>query len=327
MSVQIDNQVPAELTQAIDRLPEGAAALKHVAPSFGRRLWQERWFYLFISPFFLLFAVLGLYPLVFSLYLSFTQWDSIGPINFVGLANFRTLLLDGQFYNSLLVTVIIGCMYIPPMFILAFGFAVLLNDQTIRLRGLIRAGVFIPCITPMVVIAFVFQILYDTKFGLLNWIWTHGFGWLGAAPIPWLESGTWAKISVSILLVWRWTGYNMVLMLAGLQGISADLYEAATLDGAGRFQRMWHVTVPLMRPTLTFCAIMSLIGTAFMFDEVFVLTKGGGPGTATNTFGMYLFNQGFSDFRFGYASAAAYVVAAVVFLLSLATLRGGRSAV
>ena len=117
----------------------------------------------------------------------------------------------------------------------------------------------------------------------------------------------------------------MVLILAGLQGIGEDLYEAATLDGASRFQKLWHVTLPLLRPTLTFCAVMSLVGTAFMFDEPFVLTNGG-PGVETTNFGLYLFQLSFQSFRFGYASAAAYVVAGVVFLLTLVVLRLGKAA-
>lgn len=267
--------------------------------------------------------MLGLYPLVFSLYLSFVRWDGLGTLEWVGLANFRLLLTDVRFWSSLGVTLILGGLYIPPMFALALGLALLLNDQNLKLRGFFRAAVFVPCITPMVVIAIVFALLFGTQFGLVNWVWT---GLFGGENIAWLETTWGARIAVCVVLVWRWTGYNMVLMLAGLQGISHDLYEAATLDGASRTQRLWHVTLPLLRPTLTFCAIMSLVGTAFMFDEVFVLTDNGGPGVATTNFGLYLFQLSFESFRFGYASAAAYVVAAVVFLLTLVVLRLGRAA-
>lgn len=292
----------------------------------GPRLWRNRHFYLFIAPFFALFALLSVYPLGFSLYLSFVKWDGLTDARFIGLENFVSLAQDEEFHTSLVNTVLIGAMYIPPMFVLAFLFALLLNSERLPLRGLLRTSVFLPCITPMVVVAIVFSLLYSTESGLLNFLVAVGnamLPWGRLEPIPWLESERWSKVSVSILLMWRWTGYNMVLMLAGLQGIPGQLYEAATIDGASWWDRTRHVTLPLMRPTFVFCGIMSLVGTFYMFDEVFVLTEGG-PGMSSTNFGLFLFNQAFTDFRFGYASAAAYAVAAVVFLVSLALLRWRR---
>ena len=287
------------------------------------RIWQHRHFYYFISPFFVLFGVFGLYPLGFSLYLSLVKWDGLTPPVMVGFENFVTLFQDDAFYTSLANTVVIGAMYIPPMFLLAFLFAQILNSERLPMRGLFRTSVFLPCITPMVVIAIVFSLLYSSEAGLFNYLLKTFTAFLPGgpvAPVPWLESEEWSKTSVAVLLVWRWTGYNMVLMLAGLQTIPAQYYEAATIDGAGLWRRMWHITLPLMRPTFVFCGIMSLIGTFYMFDEVFVLTQGG-PGVSSTNFGLFLFNQAFTDFRFGYASAAAYTVAAGVFLASLAILR------
>ena len=291
--------------------------------SFWREVWRYRHFYLNISPFFLLIAVFGLYPLIFSLYLSFMKWDGLTAPVSVGLENFVMLFSDGMFYTALWNTLVIGLMYVPPMFVLAFLFASLLNSKRLRLRGLFRVGVFMPCITPMVVVAIVFTLLYSAESGLFNYglrALTGLFPGGPMAPIPWLESEAWSKISVALLLVWRWTGYNMVLMLAGLQGISDDYYEAAIIDGATRWQRMRHITLPLMRPTLVFCGIMSLIGTVYMFDEVFVMTQGG-PGTSSTNFGLYLFNLAFMDFRFGFASSAAYTVAIAVFVVSLVILK------
>ena len=301
--------------------PPGAPG-EYAGETLGGRMRRHAAFYWFISPFFVLFGILGLYPLVFSLYLALVRWDGLGPQEWVGLANFRNLFADGAFWSSLWVTLVIGVMYIPPMFGLALGLALLLNDQTLKLKGLFRAAVFVPCITPMVVIAIVFTLLFGTQFGVLNWL----LGFVGIEPVAWLQTTWGARFALTVVLVWRWTGYNMVLMLAGLQGIDHNLYEAATLDGASRSQKLWHVTLPLLRPTLTFCAIMSLVGTAFMFDEPFVLTANGGPGTATTNFGLFLFQQSFDTFRFGYASAAAYVVAGAVFLLSLIVLRLGKAA-
>ena len=291
--------------------------------SLMKRVWQHRHFYLFISPFFILFAVFGLYPLLFSFYLSFAQWDGLTELTWVGFANFDNMLHDEIFFTSLWNTLVIGLMYLPPMFIGAFVFALILNTSWLKLRGLFRAAFFLPVVTPMVVVAIVFTLLYGQEAGLINYLIDRAataFPALGLKPIPWLTSESWAKPAVAVLLVWRWTGYNMVLMLAGLQGISEEYYEAATIEGAGPFQRMWYITLPLMRPIFVFCAIMSLIGTVYMFDEVFVLTQGG-PGTSSTNFGLYLFNVSFTDFKFGYASSMAYTVAFFVFITSLVILR------
>ena len=272
--------------------------------------WKYRHFYLFVAPFFLLFAVFGLYPLLFSFYLSFTKWDGLTERVWVGLANYGRLIDDELFRTSLWNTLAIGLLYVPPMLILAFLFAVMLNEPALKFKAFFRAAFFLPCVTPMVVIAIVFGLLFSAEKGFLNYL----LSLVHVAPIAWLNSEQWSKVSVAILVLWRWTGYNMVLMLAGLQGIPGEYYEAATVDGATALQRLRHITLPMMKPTFVFCGIMSLMGTVYMFDEVFVLTRGG-PGTSSTNFGRYLFNTSFSSFKFGYASSMAYTVAAIVFLL------------
>ncbi|HUT58131.1 MAG TPA: sugar ABC transporter permease [Phycisphaerae bacterium] len=273
-------------------------------------------FYLFLAPFGVMFAVFGLYPLGFSLYLSFVKWDGLTEKTWVGLGNFLALADDEVFLASIWNTLVIGLLYVPPMLIAAFLFAVGLNASWLRLRGVLRAAFFLPAVTPMVAVAVVFTLLYGVEAGLLN----HALKGLGLDAVPWLVSETWSKPSVAILLLWRWTGYNMLLMLAGLQGISPEYYEAAAIDGAGAVRRLWHITLPLMRPIFIFCLITSIIGTVYMFDEVFVLTEGG-PGTSSTNIGMYLFNISFSDYKFGYASAVAYTTAVAVFVVSLLILR------
>jgi len=279
-------------------------------------MWKHRHFYLFISPFFILFAVFGLYPLLFSFYLSFTRWDGLTERTWAGLGNFATLVHDEIFFTSLWNTLAIGVLYVPPMFIGAFIFALVLNTAWLKFRGFFRAAFFMPVVTPMVVVSIVFILLYGQEAGLLNYLAAR----IGFEPIPWLVSERWSKPAIAVLLVWRWTGYNMVLMLAGLQSISNEYYEAARIEGAGPIQQMWHITLPLMRPIFVFCSIMSLIGTVYMFDEVFVLTQGG-PGTSSTNLGLYLFNVSFTDFKFGYASCMAYTVAFFVFITSLFILR------
>ena len=281
-----------------------------------RQIAAHKHFYLFISPFFILFAVLGLYPLVFSLVLSFAHWDGLTSIRWVGLNNFVSMIHDDFLVDAIRNTVVVGCLYVPPMLIAAFLLASLLNVGWLRMRAAYRAAVFMPVVTPMVVVALVFGLIFDFESGVLN----YGLRVLHLDPVPWLISENWSKPSLAVLLMWRWTGYNMVLMLAGLQGISKEFYEAALLDGAGPFQRMRYITLPMMRPVFVFCTIMSLIGTVYMFDEIFVMT-GGGPGTSSINIGLYLFNLSFVDFKFGYASCLAYTVALVVFVASLLIFR------
>lgn len=296
------------------------------SPSRSRDLWRYRHFYLFIAPFFLLFAVFGLYPLLFSLYLSFVQWDGMTAMHWVGMANFRAMLDDEILGRALENTLIIGLLYVPPMMILAFLFAQVLNSQWLKLRAFYRAAFFLPCVTPMAVIAVVFGLIFSAEKGVLNYVLlqvNHLLPFLHLPPIPWLTDEAWSKVAVAILVVWRWTGYNMVLMLAGLQGIPEEYYEAAMVDGANPFRQMLHITLPLMRPTFRFCGLLSLLGTIYMFDEIFVLTSGG-PGTSSTNIGMYLFNISFNDFRFGYASCVGYTVAAVVFAGTLLASRRNR---
>ncbi len=291
-----------------------------------RDLWRYRHFYLFVAPFFVLFGVFGLYPLLFSLYLSFTQWDGMTAMQWVGLSNFRAMLNDEILWRALWNTVTIGLLYVPLMMILAFLFAQALNTQWLKMRALYRAAFFLPCVTPMAVIAVVFGLIFSAEKGVLNYVLqqvNHLLPFLHLQPIPWLTSEAWSKVAVAILVVWRWTGYNMVLMLAGLQGIPGEYYEAAEVDGASSWQRVAHITLPLMRPTFRFCGLLSLLGTIYMFDEIFVLT-GGGPGTSSTNIGMYLFNISFNDFRFGYASCVGYTVATVVFAGTLLASRRNR---
>ena len=280
--------------------------------SWFAQVMRYRHFYLFVAPFFVLFAVFGLYPLLFSLYLSFVNWDGITQMHWVGLSNFIEMGSDEILWRSLLNTLIIGLLYVPPMMILAFIFAQLLNAQWLKLKAFYRAAFFLPCVTPMVVISIVFSLIFSTDTGVLNYV----FGLLHIPAAPWLTSEDWSKISVAIMVVWRWTGYNMVLMLAGLQGIPTEYYEAAEVDGASTWQRTRHITMPMMKPVFQFCGLLSLLGTIYMFDEVFVLT-GGGPGTSSTNFGLYLFELSFDDFKFGYSSCVAYSIAIVVLILTL----------
>jgi lactose/L-arabinose transport system permease protein len=284
-------------------------------PGPWQTLHRHRWPYLFIAPFYLLYGGFMLYPVVYSFWLSFQDWRGQRGTVFIGLDNYGRLMADDLFWTSLLNTVVIGLMYVPLMLLLALVLAVVLNSALFRLRTFFRAAVFAPYITATVIMALVFALIYDDQ-GILN----SFLGLVGIGPIPWTNSTEWSKISVAGLLLWHWTGYNMVLMLAGLQTIPHDLYEAADIDGASTVQRFLWITIPLMRPVILFTAILSTIGTFRIFAEPYILT-GGGPLNSSLTVLLYLYQQAFQGFKLGYASAMAYVVVGLVFVLSMIQFR------
>jgi lactose/L-arabinose transport system permease protein len=286
-----------------------------------RQKWAEiykaRWPYLFISPFYILFLIFGVYPVLFSLYLSFTEWKGLGPIKFVGLKNFELLLRDNVFLQSLTNGVILFFLYVPVMTFLALVLAVILNSKRVRGFRFFRTVIFIPYIMNIVAAGFTFRLMLNEKYGLVNAL----LGTFNIAPVPWLESVWGGRISVALLVIWAWLGYNMVIMLAGLQTIPGELTEAALIDGASPTQAFFHVTIPLMRPVILFSVVLSTMGSFNLFSEIYNLTNGGGPVNATITPVIVIFNEAFRDFRLGYASAMAYVYFIILFALTLLQFR------
>lgn len=271
--------------------------------------------YLFISPFYVMFAVFMLYPVVFSFALSFNSWNGVGQMTWEGLGNFARLLDDGLVWQSFTNSAIIFFMYVPAMTLAALILAALLNSAYLRLRSLWRACIFLPYVTAVVAVGFTFALLLDRDYGLLNLILVK----LGFSKVDWLLQPNLARLSLSALVTWRWLGYNMIIMLGGLQNISPDLYEAARIDGAGPVRSFLSVTMPLMRPVILFAVILSTIGTFSLFTEPYVLfqgTGGAGPAHATLTPVLYLYQHAFNYLRFGYASAIAYVYFALLFILT-----------
>ncbi len=294
-----------------------------------KRSWGEvkkkRWAYAyaFISPFYILFAIFSVYPIIFSIYLSFTKWKGMGPKVFVGLENYRRLFGDPIFWQSIRNSVIIFFMYVPIMTLLALILAVILNAKFVRFFQVFRTMIFIPYVTTMIAVGFVFRMMLNAKYGLFNTVLTS----IGIPAVPWLENVWWARVSISLLIIWAWLGYNMVIMQAGLQTIPKDLVEAATIDGANQVQAFFRITVPLMRPIILFSIILSTIGSFGLFNEVYALTAGkqlgqlGGPMYATITPVVYIYQQAFQSYKFGYASAVSYVYFAIIFVLTLLQLR------
>jgi cellobiose transport system permease protein len=284
------------------------------------RWWRRAAPYVFVSPFYLIFLAFGLLPIVFSLAVSLYDWRGTAPASFVGAANYQLLLRDPGFFKALSNTVIVWAGSIPPMILLALVFAVLLNSQRVRWRGFFRTVYFLPVVTSLVITGLIFSFLFSSTFGLVNQLLAP----LGIAPINWLANPAWMKPVLILALLWRWTGNDMVIMLAGLQSIPADLYEAARVDGASGPQTFWHITVPLMRPVIIFSAIISTIGTFNLFAEPFVLFgPDGGIGQAGLVTGTLLYENAFVYFKFGYGAALAWVVAVIVFILSMIQLKLG----
>ena len=210
--------------------------------------------YIAISPFYLLFAVFGLFPILFSIVLSFTDWDGMGEISFVGLAQYQFLVTDDRFWNAVGNTFIIWILSTVPMLFLAMAIAFLLH-QNIRFTPLYRVAFFLPNVTSMVAMAIVFGSVFSDTFGLVNSAMTA----LGLDAVPWLSSPWGIKITIAAMVIWRFTGYNAIIYLAGLQSIPTDLYDAAKVDGANLAQVFFRITVPMLRPIILFTVITSTI--------------------------------------------------------------------
>ncbi len=261
------------------------------------------WGYLFIIPVLLLFSVFRIYPLIRSFSLGFYQWNILSPIKpFVGLQNYRALSEDAIFVQALKNTVIYTVIVIFVGTVIALFLALLLNRK-FKLKETFKLVYFLPVITPMVAVAIVWEWLYQPQFGLFNGILKY----LGLPTQQWLLSKDQALMSVIIFSIWKGVGYNMVIFLAGLQGIPDIYYEAARIDGANSFQRFKGITLPLLMPTTLFVIIMSTISALQVFTQVYVMTQGG-PINATMVTVLYIYKVGFDFLRFGYASAIATVL-------------------
>lgn len=266
--------------------------------------------YFFILPVFIFFLVFMVYPIIYSFILSFQKFQD-GKYIFVAFDNYKMLFKDDVFIRGLENTFIYLIIQVPIMILLALILATLLNNKFIKFKQFFRISFFLPALIGLVAYSIVFKLFLNTDFGLINYVLR-----LFHLPIvDWLNGQLSSKASIILAITWRWTGYNMVILLAALQGIPEDIYEACDIDGANAFQRFLLVTVPLVKPVILFCTITSTIGTLQLFDEPYILT-GGGPSNATITVAQYLYSTGFRYFNFGYAAAISYVIAIIIAILS-----------
>jgi len=273
--------------------------------------------WLFLSPSLIGFSVFVFGAVVFSLFLSFFQWDILTTPRFIGLSNYLKLISeDRTFHLVLRNTALFVLGTVPTRVILGLLFALVLVRR-IPFRSFFRAVVFFPVIIPTVAAAMVWRWIFNADFGLLNDFLYH----IGVSNLPqWLSNPDWALIAIIILSVWKDVGFSTVLFIAGLQGIPVSLYEAAEIDGAGKWKKFWFITLPLISPTMFFVVIINVISSFQVFDQAYVLT-GGGPGNATNTIVYYVYNNAFQWFKMGYASAVAWILFGIIFIATFIQFR------
>ena len=280
------------------------------------------WPYVFISPFFILFAIFGLFPYLYAFYLSFVEWDGIGARQWVGLENYQQLMGDNiwwkSVYNSIWLFV-----FTNVNLVIALILAFILNSGLIRFKEFYRAAFFAPIVASSVAVAVIFSTLFGENYGTLNWL----LGLVGVGPIDWLGSARWLKPAIALVVIWRYFGWNTVIYLAGLQSIPTDLYEAARVDGASWRQIFFRITLPLMRPVITFTVILSIIGALQLFEEPLMLAGGtastspGGTDRAGLTVLVYMYSSAFQYLNFGYAAAMSVALFIIIVVFSWAYYR------
>jgi len=302
---------------------ESPTALSAAAARAERHSWWERNQrrvapYLFISPFYILYLIFFAAPAVFAVILSFNEWDGADPIQWRGLSNYTNLLGDAIFQQAVVNTLwymAVGVFIGGP---LALGLALILNARFTKGKGFFRTLYFIPVVTPIVAVASMFILIFDNQYGLLN----AALQKIGLPAVYWLGDPLSAKIALSVLLVWEGLGVGLIYYVAGLQGVPQDLLEAARVDGATYWQSFWNVTIPALKPVILFTTVIGIIGAAQIYSEPAILLGGGnGPGNGTISIVQYLYQQGYQNLRFGYASAMGVISFVVIFGISILQVR------
>lgn len=276
--------------------------------------------YLFMLPGLLFFATFMIYPLLKALQISLYQWSIMPgrPSLFVGLSNYTRAFQDPIFWVALRNTVLYTLVTVPGQMILAMLVALLLNHITVG-RVFFRTIYYLPVLTSWVIVSLLFTYLFQSPGGLINYLLTDVLH-LIAEPIAWLRNPATAMVPILCLGIWKGIGWSMVIFLAALQSIPGELYEAAAIDGASRWQRFWSLTLPLMRPTVVFVLVMLVIGGFNVFISVYLIT-GGGPMKQTEVVLSYMYHQAFDFLEFGYGAALSYILAAIILVLSFLQIR------
>ncbi|WP_150269532.1 carbohydrate ABC transporter permease [Paenibacillus tepidiphilus] len=272
----------------------------------------------FMAPGLLFLAIFTFWPILYGIPLSLTDYSVIAETHYVGFDNFTRAFQDKNFtislWNSLVYVLIV-----PVIQIVSILMAILVNSRIPGVK-MFRAAYYIPVVTSMVAVALIWSWLLGHN-GVVNYLLIQTG--IISGQVSWLSSSSTALYVLMFITMWKGLGYYMMLYLAGLQGIPADLYEAGRVDGASSMKLIWHVTIPLLRPHILFCTLISIMGAVRVFDEVYILTKGG-PGTSTLTSSVYIFQKGLEQFNFGYASALGLIVSVIIGALSVLVFRFNR---
>ncbi len=285
--------------------------------------------YLFLSPFLLLFAVFGVFPIAFSLFLMFQQWDPVqgmSAMQFVGLENIRFALEDPWVWTSLFNTVWLAALSGIPQHLVAVPLAYLINERLNKGRNLVMGAYFLPYITSTVAIAMMFTTLFSTDYGLINSVLQKLQTWpllkelMPSANIDWLGSPQTIKPVIALVVFWRYVGFNTILYVAALQGIPREQYEAARMDGASPWRIFWYITLPQLKPMMYFGVTLTMVGGLQLFEEPFILTGGkGGVEQAGMTTAMYMYRTAFEFNDFGLASAIAWMLFVIIAVMTYIT--------
>ena len=276
--------------------------------------WRQ---YLAISPFYLVFAVFSLFPVFFSLFLAFQRWDGLGEMKFVGLQQFQFLLRDPVFWQSVGNTLAIWVLSTVPTLFGALVLATLVHSVR-RFKGFYRIALFLPNVTSIVAVTIFFGAVFSNNFGLVNAI----LATVGIGPVAWLSNPWLIKVVIALLMTWMWTGYNMIIYLAGLQAIPAEIHEAARMDGAGPVRSFFRITLPMLRPIILFTVVISTINGLQSFSEPQVLfgtnaanASLGGPGQAGLTTLLYFYQEAFMNNDYGYGAAIVWAFFLLIIVL------------
>ncbi len=281
--------------------------------------WATPW--LFLAPFGLIFGTFTVYPLIYSVFLSMRQQVGTGVDVFVGVGNFGEVLRDPVFWGSVGRTAYFAALSLMLQLPIALGLALIVNARRLPGRAFFRTAFFMPVLVGQVFIGVAFQQLFGLQDGLINKI----IGAVGISAIDWLRDPDVVLNTLVLVGIWLFAGFNMIYFLAGLQGIPTELYEAATVDGANVFQRFFNVTIPGIWPIAAFLITASTIGSFGLFDLPWVLTNKGGPGRASTTVMVYLYERGFLSGDLGYAAAMGWIVTILLLIIALVQLRATRA--
>ncbi|MFI9642367.1 carbohydrate ABC transporter permease [Micromonospora sp. NPDC051925] len=273
--------------------------------------------YLYIAPFFVIFGIFGFYPMLRTAWMSLHDWNLIGDHTFIGFDNYTRLFTDEYFWNATINTFGIFVLSTVPQLLLALFLATMLNRTFLRARTLFRMAIFMPNVVSVAAVAIVFGMLFQRDFGLINWM----LSLVGIDAVDW-DAQKWSSwTAIASMVNWRWTGYNTLILLAGMQAIPKDLYEAAAIDGANQWRQFWKITLPMLMPTFVFVVTLSTIGGLQLFTEPLVFGNGniiGGDQREFQTLAMYMYELGIENLSTaGYGAAVAWAMFVMIALVSL----------